>query len=337
METRFTYSDAHPKTIEERIKVAELLAQAGMVKGGPAQAFAVIQMGAELGMGPMEAVRAIHLMQGKPTLDATAVAALVQRSGKYRFIQEESTTERCVIRFEAGVLGKWEVLGTSTFTIEDARRAKLTGKGTWAAYPDQMLRARALTKGARQFVPEVFGGPIYVPEELELASGSPAPVAPRQEQPPAAPEGPNEPTDRQRELAKRITALAQERFGDKASDVLDAIIEKLGVESLPQASEKQLMATGKRLKSMSLKEAQDAFGVDLGQLTDDKIDAVVATYCLDDSELGELIAKWLTDSASLEALEAAIEHEEGGNGPETRELWKRIIGDMIAQREQAAK
>lgn len=329
METRFTYSDAHPKTLEERIKVAELLAQAGMVKGGPAQAFAVIQMGAELGMGPMEAVRAIHLMQGKPTLDATAVAALVQRSGKYEYVIDQMTTEKCVITFYRLHGSDRKVLGTSTFTIEDAKRAKLTGKGTWAAYPDQMLRARALTKGARTFVPEVFGGPIYVPEELELASGSPAPVAPRQEQPPAAPEGPKEPTDRQRELAKRITALAHERFGDKADDVLVSLRDMLGYDLLVQMPESKLLSTGKRLKAMTDREAQDAFGVDLGLLGQAQVVEACEAYGMSDEHLMELIARCITDKESVAQVEAALESARGGEPDEYVAAAKDAITELL--------
>ena len=60
-------------------------------------------------------------------------------------------------------------LGTSTFTIQDAQRARLSGSQTWQQYPRNLLLARAMTNGARWYCPEVFGGAIYDPEELGVS------------------------------------------------------------------------------------------------------------------------------------------------------------------------
>ena len=52
-------------------------------------------------------------------------------------------------------------------TMEDAKRAGLLGKTSWQRYPEDMLFARALSRGARRFCPDALGGAIYTPEELE--------------------------------------------------------------------------------------------------------------------------------------------------------------------------
>ncbi|NJO31398.1 MAG: recombinase RecT [Richelia sp. SL_2_1] len=45
--------------------------------------------------------------------------------------------------------------------------AGLLGKDNWKKWPSDMMFARALTRGARRYCPDVFGGPAYTKEELE--------------------------------------------------------------------------------------------------------------------------------------------------------------------------
>ncbi len=52
------------------------------------------------------------------------------------------------------------------FTIADAERAGLAGKGTWKAYPAAMLRARATTSVIRSAAPDVVLGLGYSAEEV---------------------------------------------------------------------------------------------------------------------------------------------------------------------------
>ena len=50
------------------------------------------------------------------------------------------------------------------FSIEDAKRANLTGMA-WTKYPAAMLRARAISAGARAVFPDCIMG-CYTPEEM---------------------------------------------------------------------------------------------------------------------------------------------------------------------------
>ena len=55
----------------------------------------------------------------------------------------------------------------STFTIEDARQAKLVKPdGGWATYPKAMLLARATSQLCRSLFADVISGISYTPEEL---------------------------------------------------------------------------------------------------------------------------------------------------------------------------
>ena len=136
--------------------------------GSVEQALAVILMGRELGIGPTTALSNIVIAAGKPTLGASLVGALIQKSGRYTYQVTEMTDQQVSIDFYSTARTAAK-LGTSTFTLQDAQRARLSGSQTWQQYPRNLLLARALTNGARWYCPEVFGGAIYDPEELGVS------------------------------------------------------------------------------------------------------------------------------------------------------------------------
>lgn len=95
-----------------------------------AQALVKIEAGRALGLPAIVAMSEVHVIQGKPTLGAGALAALVKTSGRYDYRIVEHTEERCAIRFfdlEAGQLGE------SVFTLDDARKAGLSGRPIWSS------------------------------------------------------------------------------------------------------------------------------------------------------------------------------------------------------------
>lgn len=152
--------------------------------GSVEQALAVILMGRELGIGPTTALSNITIAMGKPTLGYSLVGALIQKSGRYGYTVTKLTdTEASIdfferVGFSGGAAAVARPLGTSIFTLEDARRAGLLNArtGTWDKYQRNMLLARALTNGARWYCPEVFGGAVYDPSELDVAGELPPPV-----------------------------------------------------------------------------------------------------------------------------------------------------------------
>ena len=61
-------------------------------QGKPAAVAAIILTGIELGLGPMMAMREVHLIEGKPTLSATLMLTLARRAGvRTRFIVSDAT------------------------------------------------------------------------------------------------------------------------------------------------------------------------------------------------------------------------------------------------------
>jgi hypothetical protein len=81
-----------------------------------AQALVKIEAGRALGLPAIVAMSEVHVIQGKPTLGAGALAALVKTSGRYDYRIVEHTEERCTIRFLAL---DGDVLGESVFTLDD--------------------------------------------------------------------------------------------------------------------------------------------------------------------------------------------------------------------------
>ena len=146
-------------------KAAQALQKSGYFKDVTSEAQAIVKVmaGAELGLPPFASIAGIHFINGKPALGSNVVATLVKNDPRYDYRIDECNNKICAINwFEDGKL-----VGVSTFTMEEANAAGITGKPTWKAYPSDMLFARAITRGARRFAPGIFGGsPIYTPEEL---------------------------------------------------------------------------------------------------------------------------------------------------------------------------
>lgn len=137
---------------------------------GLAQAFVKIQAGQELGIPPFAAMRGLNVMDGKVELAAGLMAALVKRSDR-DYVIVESTEETCTLEWmkrEEGWRSPPMKLGSSTFTIAEAKRAGLVKAGSaWANYPSDMLFNRALSRGFRRFCPDLSAGaPIYIEGEV---------------------------------------------------------------------------------------------------------------------------------------------------------------------------
>jgi hypothetical protein len=147
--------------VNEIMTMAQNFAESGMFTDAKqmAQAFVKIQAGQEIGIPPFAAMGGIHIIQGKPTLGAGLIASTVKGSGKYDYRVKEMNEKICSIDFLQGS----EVIGNSTFTIEDAKKALTKNIDK---FPKNMLFARAISNGVKWFCPDVFAGPVYVPEEM---------------------------------------------------------------------------------------------------------------------------------------------------------------------------
>lgn len=132
------------------------------LKGKPDHIYAIIMTGHEIGIAPSTALQSFASINGKLTMSAELMRALILGAG-HSLSFPESTTTSCTI------IGKRKETGdtaTVTYTKEDAERAGLWTSHTWKKYPRQLLSARATTELARLLFPDIIKGVSYTPEEI---------------------------------------------------------------------------------------------------------------------------------------------------------------------------
>ena len=168
--TGFNPVSLMPSSFDAKLKMAQTLVKSGMLPQGLNTAEKVcvaLEWGHELQLSPMVAVNNIAVINGKPTLSADLMGALVRRSPEYGGIEWTCQTDEkaeCIITrlLPSGKEEKY----TSTFTIEDAKIAGLASKDVWRKYPRRMLKHRCMSYGLRDVFPDLLAG-IYETEEAE--------------------------------------------------------------------------------------------------------------------------------------------------------------------------
>lgn len=170
---------------DEAFTLADRVAKSGLVpqayRNKPADTAIAMLYGAEMGMPPMSSLQRVVVINGKPTMDAQGMTALIRQAG-HSVTGEMSSTV-------AKVTGKRGDTGdtmTVTYTIEDAKTADLVKRGSpWEKFAEDMLWARAVSRLGRRLFADVLLGVSYVPEEMEavVASNGHAPADPVDPQP----------------------------------------------------------------------------------------------------------------------------------------------------------
>lgn len=144
---------------------AELLHRSGLLPQhirSAQQAFAIITMGQELGIGPWAAINGIHVIQGKPTLSPALMLALINRSGQLAAIEIDGDNKSCTVTMER----RGRAPHSETFTMAAASAMGLADKATWKKQPDVMLKWRAVSACARVVFPDVIIG-VYTSNEID--------------------------------------------------------------------------------------------------------------------------------------------------------------------------
>jgi len=140
----------------------------------PAQVMIALQMGAEVGLPPMQALKNIAVINGRPTLWGDALLAIAYSRGLIENISEtfsgdgEKRIATCTIK-RRGI----ETPIVRSFSVANAKSAGLWGKsGPWSQYPDRMLQMRARGFALRDAAPDALGGFTLAEEALDIQATS---------------------------------------------------------------------------------------------------------------------------------------------------------------------
>lgn len=156
-------------TIQSQKEYAEILSASNLLPRAyqkqPANVFTAMAMGEALGLKPIEAINSINVIQGKPALSAELMGAMVRRAGhKLRITctKNPPTATATLIRKDDP-----DSPFTVTWDEKAAARAGLwMSTPSWQKYPDQMMRARAVTEVCRMGAADALSGFVYTAEEL---------------------------------------------------------------------------------------------------------------------------------------------------------------------------
>jgi hypothetical protein len=173
-----------PTTLGEAREIANMIAGSDFApkdyRGKPDNVIIAIQMGADLGLKPLQALQNIAIINGRPSIYGDAALALVQASGQIERFHEEFTgtfpnddfTAHCTIKRKG-----WPDEIKSSFSVADAKAAKLWGKRgrdgqdtPWITYPQRMLKFRARGFAVRDAGSDLLLGLVLAEEAQDYPS-----------------------------------------------------------------------------------------------------------------------------------------------------------------------
>ncbi len=158
-------------TLEDAYRFANAIVSSGFAPKGmekPEAVLVALQLGAELGLTPMAALQNTAVINGRPGIFGDAALALVRASGLLESYVEKEIGKRNEDGwgYEITAKRKDSEPHTDTFTVADAKAAKLWGKsGPWTDYPKRMLKFRCRGYVLRDVFGDVLKG-LRTVEEL---------------------------------------------------------------------------------------------------------------------------------------------------------------------------
>lgn len=162
-----------PANMSEAIEYSKMIASSCFcptnMRNKPGDVLVAVQLGAEVGLSPIQALQNIAVINNRPVLWGDATVAVVQ--GHPRYIRHDEWTEGTIEKGDmvafCSITRKGSEQHIRSFSIDDAKRAKLWGKpGPWVQYPARMLAMRARAFAFRDKFSDALKG-IQFREEVE--------------------------------------------------------------------------------------------------------------------------------------------------------------------------
>lgn len=163
-----------PNSLGEAMELARMIAGSDMAPkdyaGKPANVLIAIQMGADVGLKPMQALQNIAVINGRPSIWGDAALGLVQASGEMERFHEtmEGEGQNRVAICIAKRKGFPDEI-RRTFSWADAKKADLIGKkGPWTTYESRMMQMRARGWVLRDGFADILVGLNIVEEAMDI-------------------------------------------------------------------------------------------------------------------------------------------------------------------------
>lgn len=144
--------------------MAEAVAKSGLFGMKSAdQALALMLVAQSENQHPATITQDYDIIQGKACRKTHSVMARFQQmGGKVEWHQLTDTIADATFSHPSGGSLRIE------WTIEQAKKANLTGKDNWKNYPRAMLRARVIAEGVRAVYPAAIGGMMIAEEAADV-------------------------------------------------------------------------------------------------------------------------------------------------------------------------
>jgi hypothetical protein len=176
-----------PRSLQEAFKFADMVLESGMAPKAYLEIFkdkqgealqqacnqarsavvVALQLGAELGLQPMQSLQCIANINGNPSVWGDGALGLVMSSGLLEKIKEDdfetikaNKKAVCIVKRKGDPEEK-----KVTFSYEDAEKAGIFTRGVWKTYPYRMAMMRARAFALRDKFPDVLKG-LKIAEEV---------------------------------------------------------------------------------------------------------------------------------------------------------------------------
>lgn len=161
--------------LTNQIHKAKLLADSNLLpdnyRKNPSNLLWAMEMAEALDVTLAQAITGISVINGKPSMSAEMMRALVLRHG-HLFRVTVMTDEQVTV--EVGRRERPDDIQQFTFTMTDAQHAGLAGSATYKKHPKSMLLARVTSLACRAVFPDVVAGMGYTPDELDTTPAAQA-------------------------------------------------------------------------------------------------------------------------------------------------------------------
>lgn len=162
-----------PTNISEAMEYSKMIASSCFcpqpMKGKPGDILVAMQMGAEIGLNPLQALQNIAVINGKPCVYGDAALAVVMSSPHYISHKEwfEGSIDQGNLTAFCSILRRNSEEYIKSFSMKEAITAGLWKKpGVWQQYPARMLQMRARSFAIRDKFADALRG-INIREEVE--------------------------------------------------------------------------------------------------------------------------------------------------------------------------